>query len=306
MKKCKCGKPAVFFRIYEGRYLCEKCFCRSIEKKAKKNIRQHKLISPGDRIGIAVSGGKDSMVTLYIMSKIIKPRRDMEITAITIDEGIKGYRDVCIKRVKDFCKKLGVEHKVFSFKEEFGKTLDEKIKEIKSNRYDIDTACTFCGVGRRYVLNKKSRELGLTKICLGHNLDDEVQSVLMNYMRGDLQRASRMGPEPIKEDEKFIPRIKPLRIIPENETTLFAMLKKIPFYNKHCPYRTGLRLEIRDFINKMEDKHPGIKLTVLETFDKMHPLIKEFVKQQENKVFYCEKCGEPSSKKICKTCVLWR
>jgi len=295
----------VYYRIYEGTHLCERCFCYSIEKRVKRTIRKNHLISPGDRIGVAVSGGKDSMVVLEIMSKIVKPRRDMEILAITIDEGVKGYRDKCIPLVRKFCKSLGIEHRVFSFKREFGKTLDEKIQELPSKDYGIDVPCTFWGVGRRYLLNKKGRELGLTKICLGHNLDDEAQSVIMNYLRGDLPRAARMGAGPIKEDEKFIPRIKPLRMIPERETTLYALLRNIPFHSQHCPYRSGLRLEVREFLHKLEDAHPGIKFTVLETFDKVFPLIKEAVHSQKREVYYCEKCGEPSAKRICKTCELW-
>lgn len=302
--RCKCGKEAVFFRPYEGTYLCKKCFCYSIERKVKKTIRKNRLISPGDRIGVAVSGGKDSMSVLYILSKIVKPRKDMEIMAITIDEGVKGYRDKCIQRVKRFCKELDIEHKVFSFKEEFGKTLDEKVKEIK-NIQGINVPCTFCGVGRRYILNKKSRELGLTKLCLGHNLDDEVQSVVMNYFRGDLPRAARMSAKPIQDDKKFIPRIKPLRMIPEKEILLYAILKQLPFYPKHCPYRSGIRLEIREFLNQMEERHPGIKFIILETFDRMFPWIRKLVQEEVKDLFYCERCGEPSRKRICKTCELW-
>jgi len=306
-RKCKCGKPAVFYRRYEGTYLCKTCFCRSVEKKVKKNIRVHNLIKSGDRIGVALSGGKDSTTVLYIMHKIVHPRRDMELAAISIDEGIKGYREKALKQAEKTCKKLGVKHYVFSFKEEFGKTLDEKIKDIKSGRFkpDVDVACTLCGVGRRYILNKKARELKLTKICLGHNLDDEVQGILMNYIRGDLPRASRMGPEPVVYDKKFIGRIKPLRVIPEKESALYAILKGLDFYNKHCPYRSGMRLEVRDFINSLEANHSGIKFNILETFDRVLPSIRRLVESEIENVTYCKKCGEPASKDICKACDLW-
>jgi uncharacterized protein (TIGR00269 family) len=273
----------------------------------KKNIRVHNLVKSGDRIGIGVSGGKDSTAALYVMHKILSPRRDIELAAILIDEGIKGYREKSLESAKELCKKLGVKHHVYSFGEEFGKTLDQKLREIrKGKKCDLEVSCTLCGVGRRYILNRKARELGLNKLCTGHNLDDEVQGILMNYIRGDLYRASRMGPEPVVHDKKFIGRIKPLRIIPEKEVALYALLTGIKFYQKVCPYRAGMRLEMRDFLNNLEDQHSGIKFSVLETFDRILPNVREFADKNIGNVYYCAKCKEPSSKKICKTCELWR
>lgn len=313
---CKCGKPAVIFRKYEGSYLCKMHFLQSVERKVKKNIRIHNLVRPGDRIGIAVSGGKDSISTLYLMHKILDPRRDMEIVAISIDEGIKDYRDSCIKHAKELCRKLKIKHYVYSFRKEFGKSLDQKVREVKSRpksahptsvqNHDLEVACTLCGVGRRYLLNKKARELKLTKLYTGHNLDDEVQGILMNYIRGDLYRASRMGPEPVVHDKKFIGRIKPLRIIPEKEVALYAILAGLKYHNKECPHRCGLRLEVRDFVNNLEEKHSGIKFSILETFDRILPALRGQMEKEIGELHYCKKCGEPSSREICKTCELWR
>ena len=305
---CKCGKPAVIFRKYEGSYLCKQHFLQSVERKVKKNIRVNNLVKPGDRIGIAVSGGKDSMAALYLMHKILSPRRDIRIVAISLDEGIRGYREPSLKYARDLCKKLGVEHKVYSFMKEFGKSLDQKVKDTRKGerKYDLEVSCTLCGVARRYMLNKYSRKLRLTKLCTGHNLDDESQAVLMNYIRGDLYRASRMGPGPVVYDKKFIGRIKPLRIIPEKEVALYAILAGLKYHNKECPYRCGLRLEVRDFVNSLEENHSGMKFTILETFDRILPSLRSQMEKEIGKLHYCRKCGEPSSKEICKTCELWR
>ena len=118
---------------------------------------------------------------------------------------------------------------------------------------EIKEPCTYCGVGRRWVLNRKARELGATKLAVGHNLDDEVQSVLLNYMRGDLPRASRMGPvtdwsRRKKFGEKFVPRIKPLRELPEKEIALYVLLKGYDIKWDECPYASGVRFD--DDLNK--------------------------------------------------------
>ncbi len=299
--KCKCGKKAIFYRKYEGTYLCKSCFCRSIERKVKRTIRKYKLIKPKDKIAFALSGGKDSSLVLYLMKKIFKNRKDLKFFAISIDEGIKGYRDESLKKAKQLCKKLNIPHYVFSFKKEFGKDLDQLVKEKKLK----EGVCTYCGVGRRWILNKKAKELGANKICFGHNLDDEIQGIFLDYIKGDLLRLIRMDTKPIIKDKSlFIPRIKPLREIPERESALYAIVKNLDFYMAECPYASGMRFEIRDFLNNLEENHPGVKFSIFETFNKILPYIKKSIKGE--KIFKCEKCGEPTSHKICKTCELWK
>ena len=305
--KCRCGKKAVHFRRYEGTYLCKEHFTSSVERKVKKNIRVNHLIESLDRIAVAASGGKDSMTVLSIMHGIISPRKDMSMVVISVDEGIKGYRKESISNVRRFCRKHGLKHHVLNFRKELGKTCDQVVREIKSGKIkEFDVPCTFCGVGRRYILNRKARELKCNKLCLGHNLDDEAQSILMNYMRGDLERASRMGPSPVAYDRKFVARIKPLRVIPEKEVALYAMLKGLEFYGKECPNRSGMRNEVRDFIQDMEAGHSGIKFTILESFDRLLPQIRELIRKEDKKVWYCDMCGEPTSRKTCQTCQLWK
>ena len=106
------------------------------------------------------------------------------------------------------------------------------------------------------------------------------------------------------EAEEFTPRIKPLRFIPEREIALYAILKGIPFSDRECPFIRGIRPEVREFLNEMESKYPGTKFSLLESYDKISPQIKKSV-QYKGKLVECEKCKEPSSHKVCKTCQLW-
>jgi uncharacterized protein (TIGR00269 family) len=175
----------------------------------------------------------------------------------------------------------------------------------------IQTACSYCGVARRYMLNKTARDLKATKLCVGHNLDDEAQSIVMNYIRGDMAKASRLGAitnysTTKKGGQYFVPRIKPLREIPEREVALYALLNGLEVQEDECPYASGIRFEVKDFLNNLEAKHPGIKFSVLETFEKMLPLVREFIDKQKIEIKLCEKCGEPSSQDVCKLCDMWR
>ncbi len=313
MKTCSnCRKPAVINRKHEGRHLCKTHFFRSFEKKAKATMSKYDMVGRDDIICVALSGGKDSCATLYFLHKLFGKRPDIRIFALTIDEGIKGYRDESIQMASDLCKKLGIKHHVVSFKDEFKKSLDDKIKDVKKKEGDIweGGPCTYCGVARRFMMNKYSRKLGATKLATGHNLDDEVQSIMMDHINGNLSRAARMGKNPIIVDPLFVPRIKPFREIPEKEVALYAELKDMGAQFAECPYVTGIRFITRDFINDLEANSSGTKYTILETFNKILPHIKKAVedelKEGKGKLLKCKMCGEPSSMEKCKTCELWR
>jgi uncharacterized protein (TIGR00269 family) len=306
MKCSKCGRRAVFHRRYEGSYLCRNHFVRSIEDKARKTARKDRMIERGDRIAFALSGGKDSSAVIYLMNKLFGKREDLSMFAISIDEGIPGYRKESIEIAKRLCKNLGIRHHVFSFREELGKDLSRKVKGRKTDGWE-GTACTYCGLARRWLLNRKARELGATKIAFGMNLDDEIQGIMMDYIRGDLVRLSRMGSgEPIVKSGLFVPRIKPFREIPEKEIGLYAILTGLEIQENECPYLEGPRFRVRDFLNDLEAVSPGTKFSVMKTFERLLPSVREIVKGEEVRVVSCEKCGEPSSQRICKTCELWR
>ena len=297
MKCSFCDREAVYYRANEGKYYCKYHLTRSIEKKVKRTIRQHKLIEEGDVVAVAVSGGKDSMSLLYILNKIYKKNPKVKLFAITINEGTASYREKMIERIRNFCEELGVEHYVFSFKEEFGFGLDE----IAPYFEDL---CSVCGVLRRWLLNKKARELGATKLATAHNLDDEAQTAIMNFIKGDFQRLARMGAMPyLLKHPKFVLRIKPLVKMPEREMALYAMLN-LPgkFFLGSCPYAKGnvLRKETQKFLNRLEAKAPGVKHTLVESAHRLVPILKETYK--EVKIGTCKLCGEPSSEEICKAC----
>jgi uncharacterized protein (TIGR00269 family) len=309
--RCSCGKQAVYFKRHEGRHFCGQHFTEYVERKVRRTVSRAGMVRKGDRIAVGVSGGKDSSAVLHLMHMMFHKRPDISLLAVSIDEGIRGYRPASLKAARELSKRLGIEHHTYSFREEFGKTLDQKVKELKRGNPQLKEPCTYCGVGRRYMLNKAARELKATKLCTGHNLDDEVQSVMMNYMRGDLLRAARMGPVTDwslskEKGERFIPRIKPLRLIPEREAALYAVLRGMGADFSECPHLSGIRFEVRDFINDMEDKYSGTKYSILETFDKILPCIRKLAARSEGKIMLCKKCKEPGSEEVCKTCKLWR
>ena len=118
MKCDKCENTAVYSRRYSGENLCSQCFSNSILHKAAKTISKYKMIKNNELVCVAVSGGKDSLVLLDILNKMSKTH-NFRLFAVTIDEGIPGYRDEALKIVENFCTQLNIQHKTFSYKKIF-------------------------------------------------------------------------------------------------------------------------------------------------------------------------------------------
>jgi cytoplasmic tRNA 2-thiolation protein 1 len=120
----RCQNTAAYSRKYSGESLCSSCFSNSILRKTAKTISKYNMIQSGELVCVAVSGGKDSLALLHVLSQMSK-NHNFAIHAVTIDEGIPGYREEALEIVRQFCKDLGVEHSVYEYKELFDVTLDE-------------------------------------------------------------------------------------------------------------------------------------------------------------------------------------
>lgn len=295
--KCKkCNREAVIFQKYSGMHLCKRHFIEDVERKIKLTIRKDYNIKKNDVIAVALSGGKDSSVALYIMHKILGDRPDIQIVAVSVDEGIHGYRPHSLELAKQLTETLGVRHIIKSFKDEHGVTMDElAVMEREKG------TCSYCGVLRKSVLNRAALEIGATKLVTGHNLDDEAQTILLNHFRGDMERMVRLSPSAAIEG--LVLRAKPLRNIPEKEVALYALINSLPVDFSECPYAgEALRGEIRELLNSFEINHPGTKYSLLRGFDKLvGALAKELPPAKIDK---CRICGDTCTEDICQACKL--
>ncbi|MEM4312017.1 MAG: TIGR00269 family protein [Nitrososphaerales archaeon] len=290
-----CKRDAFYFRKYSGEYLCKECFKKSIITKTRRTISKYKMIRYGDRVGVAVSGGKDSLSLLQVLSKLAKEHSN-ELYAITVDEGIANYREESISFVKEFTDNLRVPLKIVSYEDLYGFSLDEAMKERKIKL----TSCTFCGVLRRRALDLAAKELKVNVLCTAHNLDDIIQSFMINLLVGEMDRIKWVDPRLEPKSEFAIRRVKPFMELYEEEISLYAYLNNIPFQSIPCPYSgEGIRGEIRRFLNSLEAKHAGAKYGILKTALKMAQNLNVEGRKQ---IKFCVLCGNLSSSSICQVC----
>jgi uncharacterized protein (TIGR00269 family) len=297
---CK-RREAFFHRPYSGERLCKKCFGEAIEKKVRATIAKYNMFRFNDRVAVAVSGGKDSISLLNVLVKLKRFRPKASLVAVTVDEGIKGYRDEAMKIAEAHCAKLGVAHHVVSFKKLYGFTLDEIVTRKRRKGEKELTSCAYCGVLRRRALNVAAREVEATKIATAHTLDDEVQTVLLNIFHGDVARLAKEKPVTDDVHRRFVQKVKPFCEIPERESALYAYVKKVPFQNTPCPYASeALRNDIRVMLNRIEEKHAGTKFTIFNSVERIRVALGGVGKS--DRFEECVECGEPASQGLCKVC----
>jgi len=299
--RCRKGKTVIDLP-YVNQSLCGDCFVKFFERRVQRTIRRNELLETKDKTAVALSGGKDSMAVLTILKSLSYKAPASELFAIIIDEGVPGYRDELVKRGAKYCKELGVPYHIFSFKKELGMTIMEMVKKAEKKGLDM-LPCSYCGVFRRQLLNQKARELGATKIATGHNLNDECETALMNFFKGDVSRIARAGATVgVIKDKLFVPRIKPLRETPEDEVLLYTKLKKIPVIKGKCPYsRDSFRTAVNKVTLQLEEAYPGIHYQMLSSIDQLVPILKEHYDTNKWEARVCD-CGEISSQDVCKFC----
>ncbi len=294
----RCPEPAVTFLRYSGAHLCAGHFTEYVEKRVKQEIRRElELSGEPTRIAVGLSGGKDSSAALVLLHRYLGNRRDVTLEAITVDEGIEGYRPPSLAIARDLCASLGVKHHVVSYRERVGFEMDRVVR--------LDPAaipCGYCGVFRRHALNTKAKEIGADYLATGLNLDDTAESILMNVARGDVERLARLGPHEHVQPG-LVPRLQPLRMIPELEVYLYAFLKGIRFHDANCPYaERAQRGRFKEILHRLEEDSPGTRHAIVSGYDELRAVLQRAWPPASLNA--CARCGEPTVHEICKACEL--
>ncbi len=296
MKCERCAASAVTFLRYSGAHLCSAHFTEYVEKRVKQEIRRElKLNGRPAKIAVGLSGGKDSSTALVLLHRFLGNRRELTLEAITVDEGIEGYRPASLEIARDLCAGLGVKHHVVGYRELVGFEMDRVV------RVDPEAIpCSYCGVFRRHALNRMAVEIGADYLATGLNLDDTAESILMNVARGDVERLARLGPHE-RVQPGLVPRLQPLRMIPELEVYLYAFLKGLRFHDATCPYaERAQRGRFKAILHRLEEDSPGTRHAIVSGYDELRSVLQAAWPPVALRA--CARCGEPTVHEMCKAC----
>ncbi|WP_255151884.1 tRNA 2-thiolation protein NcsA [Halorarius halobius] len=309
----KCGDEAVTHAAYSGLHMCGDCFTRSVEKRVRRRVREDALLPEDatpqdpDTWVVGLSGGKDSVVLTRVLYDVFEADPRVELVALTIHEGIEGYRDASVDACVELAEELGIRHELVSYEEEFGVRMDDVAAEDPEGM----APCAYCGVFRRDLLETYAEELGADKLLTGHNLDDEAQTALMNFLEGDVEQMAKhfdasLGPfDQRSEQDRFVPRAKPLRDVPEKEVALYAHLEDLPAHITECPHASeAYRGEIQDLLLQLEENHPGTRHSIMAGYEELARVASDRFREDESELGECGRCGAPTNRDVCRKCYL--
>ena len=264
--------------------LCEDCLIRIYRRRVFHTIKAYGLVSKDDRVAVALSGGKDSMVALSMLREY-----GADVFAYYINLGIPGYSDEMERISRKFADDLGVEIFVTSLKDDYG----FRVVDIKGRK-----ACSACGTVKRYLINRVPRELGATRVATGHNMDDILEFFLKNLLSRNYAWNRKLVPHNPSEHPLVLPRIRPLFEVGERETLAYALLTGIPVRADRCPLArfSGWK----EIIYGIERKKRNFRTQLIKSVRDLA----EHMPRENVTWGACRSCGEPTSREICAFCSL--
>ncbi|MFV0420984.1 TIGR00269 family protein [Oleidesulfovibrio sp.] len=288
-KRCKATAAVALPSHHAG--FCEECYDLFFTRQVEKGIRRQKLLTFEDRILVALSGGKDSLALMLVLSKL-----GYNVTGLHIDLSIPNSSEAARGVVERFCEKHGFKLIVKEMAKEGLAIPDVK---ARLNR----PICSACGKIKRYFFNKTALDEGYTVLATGHNLDDEIARLFSNTLRWDLAYLSDQGPG-LPAEGGFARKIKPLYRLSEFETANYSFLQGIEYHYAPCPYSQGASFtQYKKLWADLEEQMPGRKLDFYLGFLERGKEV--FAKHEEthgDELQPCEKCGYPTSAEVCGVC----
>ena len=231
-----------------------------IAKKTTKAITDFNLIEDGDRVMVGLSGGKDSWALLQILDVLRqKAPIDFTLVSVNVDSGYKEYKhDLITKTCAERGWELKIEHT------SIGEVMDD-ILEANA------TPCSLCARLRRGVLYRLAKEVGATKIALGHHLDDFIETLLLNlFFAGSLKAM----PARLVSDNGEHVVIRPFAYVTEDEARAYTKERELPIIGCCCPACGDLSLQrqrIKRLIFDLEREHPGVRQSMLKALGNVMP-----------------------------------
>lgn len=284
-----CQRPAVYFDRVREIHLCRDHLMAFVEGQVLSYLKKIRLPPV---IGIAFSGGKDSTALLKAFCRI-RSELPCSFLALTVDEGIEGYRQDTIQAAEEICKTLDVPHQIIRFHDVFGHSLDQLVAGSERN------ACTICGILRRRALEMLAKEQKIRVIATGHNQDDHAQTALMNAISADVKKTFTG----LAESSWYTRRIKPFSEVSEREVTLYAMLNGLFRNLPECPYAiSSLRGEVRTLFYRYERDHPGSMRNAARFEEEIRERLGDLFIRDSYQA--CIHCGWPGSGRVCQVCAV--
>lgn len=281
---------------------CRACFNHFVHDQVARAIKSHDMFHKGDRILVAVSGGKDSLALWHILLSL-----GYRADALYVNLGIAGYSDRSQEKVRFYADtvaaSLGAMLHTHTVEQEEGAGIRELAQMVHR------PTCSTCGTIKRYQFNRAAIEQEYDVMATGHNLDDEAARLLGNVLHWQTEYLDKQGPSLPASVDGFAKKVKPLYRLTERELAAYCILNKLDYIVDECPMAQGARtLLYKDVLNRLEAESPGTKQYFywgfLETQRKQGPVPATMTEKDRTMLHPCALCGQPTTAEICSYCKL--
>jgi uncharacterized protein (TIGR00269 family) len=272
-----------------GEHLQQLC-----RRQVDKAIAEFGMLQPGDRVLVAVSGGKDSLAVWDLLLEL-----GYEADGVYIGLGIGEYSDDSGTFARAFAAERGLRLRTIDLRHEHG--------------YDVPTAaraarrapCSACGLSKRHLFDAAARAGAYDAVATGHNLDDEAAVLFGSTLRWDVDALARQLPV-LPAGRGFPRKVKPLVRLTERETAAWCIVRGIDYQVEECPLAAGNRhLGYKSALGEIEARSPGAKAAFYLNFlDNMAPLLAPQRSAVVESLGRCPRCGAPTTGDVCAFCRL--
>jgi tRNA-5-methyluridine54 2-sulfurtransferase len=292
MKCRKCGGRAVLELRRHNAAFCADDFIEFFRNQVREAVRKHRMLEPGERVLVAVSGGKDSLALWDVLHG-----EGYDTTGLHLDLGIFDYSTESRAKCEAFAASRGLPLITVSVAEEVGAPVPV-IKNVTRR-----PPCSGCGLSKRYLMNRTALDHGFPVVATGHNLDDEAATLLGSVMHWQMESLSRQSPALPSAHPRLVRRVKPLYRLSERESAGYAFLRKIDYIVEECPFAAGATsIAHKGILDRMEDASPGAKHNFLLGFlDRARPA---FERAEAVPLNECARCGQVTTGTLCAFCKL--
>lgn len=295
--KCRvCKEAAIIDLPRHNANFCAEHFLQLCRRQVEKAISEFQMLEPGNRVLVAVSGGKDSLAVWDILNEL-----GFRADGLYVGLGIGDYSASSQDYAEAFARERGFDLKVLELREEFS--------------FDVPTAaratrrvpCSACGLSKRHVFDSYAKEHSYDVVVTGHNLDDEAAVLFGNTLRWDVDYLARQLPV-LPSRSGFPKKVKPLIRLTEREMAAWCIVRKIDYIVEECPLAVGNRhLNYKAALNTIEEASPGSKASFYLGFlERMAPLLADRHESGLLTVHPCSTCGAPTGSEDSLECAFCR
>jgi len=294
MKCRRCKAPAVIDVRRHNAGFCRDCFLHHCREQVRKTVEDFDMVQPGDRVLVAVSGGKDSLALWDILRDL-----DYDVDGLYLGLGIDGYSDESGVYARSYADRVGAKLVEIDLPTDVGFDIPTGARVARR------VPCSACGLSKRHLFNQAAVDGGYDVVATGHNLDDEAAVLFGNILRWSTEYLGRQLPV-LPAGNGFVRKVKPLVRLGERETAAYCVLSGIDYQVEECPMAAGNRhLGYKGALNAIEDQSPGSKHAFYFGFlEKASPLFTPEAASEQEQLQQCARCGTPTTGEVCAFCRL--